>query len=260
LGDRSVRSHPAVGIVDRAVPTAVGDRTTMTRDGARVAVFGKRPKRDDVRERPVDPDELRRSVDEGFLIARSAITIAVANRIIRNALQDHERFDADRIAGAAREELGRMAAEQTDEAERMRDIRAKAEKAKGRAKHQHDYRRGDDHKLRIREAAYTELAATMLRSAEDPTFVDTVVIAARQRAWDDIGATVVGRLGWAQRPTEGYEIGRDDRLQQMLDEDFAALVAEHEGAADATTDTSDDGPDAEPEAQTDPADPDADRS
>ncbi|MFZ7089272.1 hypothetical protein [Curtobacterium sp. RRHDQ10] len=206
-----------------------------------MAVFGKRLRRDDVREQPVDPDDLRRSVDEGFLIARSAVTIAVANHIIRNALQDHERFDAGRVADAARDELERMAAEQTTEAERMREIRAVAQNAKGRSKHQHDYRRGDDLKLRTREAAYVELAAAMRRSAEDAAFIDTVVIAARERAWNDIGATVVDRLGWAQRPAEGYEIGRDERVQQMLDEDFAALVARQRGSSGRSTTTSGDG-------------------
>jgi hypothetical protein len=221
-----------------------------------VAVFGKRAKSGDIRERPIDPAELRRSVDEGFLIAKFAVTIAVANHIIRNALQQHETFDADAVAQVTRDELLRMAAEQTEGAERMRDIRAQAQKAKGRSKHQHDYRRGDDLKLRTREATYVELADAMTKGVDDRTFIDGIVIAARERAWDDIGATVVGRLGWAQRPTEGYEIGRDERLQQMLDEDFAALVAEHRGDEQQTP--GDD--DAEAEAASDPADPDAERS
>lgn len=183
-----------------------------------MAVFGKRPKHQDVRERPVDPDELRRSVDEGLLIARSAVVIAVANRVIRNALQEHERFDARAVGDAAREELRRFAAEQRADAERMRDIRAVAQNARGRSRHQHDYKRGDDLKLRTREATYTELADRLEASAEDAAFVDALVIAARQRAWDDVGSTVVGRLSWAARPDDDYELGRPERL--------AALVAD----------------------------------
>lgn len=221
-----------------------------------MAVFGKRAKSGDIRERPIDPGELRRSVDEGFLIAKFAVTIAVANHIIRNALQQHETFDSEAVAQVTRDELLRMAAEQTDGAERMRDIRATAQKAKGRSKHQHDYRRGDDLKLRTREATYVELAAAMTAGVDDRAFIDGIVIAARERAWDDIGATVVGRLGWAQRPTEGYEIGRDERVQQMLDEDFAALVDRRRGDEQQTP--GDD--DARAETETDPADPDAERS
>ncbi|WP_156364167.1 hypothetical protein [Curtobacterium sp. Leaf261] len=219
-------------------------------------MFGKRAKSGDIRERPIDPAELRRSVDEGFLIAKFAVTIAVANHIIRNALQQHETFDPLAVAQTTRDELLRMAAEQTDGAERMREIRATAQKAKGRSKHQHDYRRGDDLKLRTREATYEELAAAMTRGVDDQAFIDGIVIAARERAWDDIGTTVVGRLGWAQRPAEDYEIGRDERVRQMLDEDFAALVVEHLGDEQQTP--GDD--DAQAEAATDQADPDAEHS
>lgn len=192
-------------------------------------MFGKRSGRD-VRDKTVDPEELRRSVEEGLLIAKSAVTIAVANRIILNALQRDEQFDPAGVAAQTREELDRMASEQTADAERMQEIRAKAQKQKGRSRHQHDYRRGDDLKLRTREATYRELAAELTARKADDAFVDGIVVAARERAWDDIGGTVVGRLGWAQRPTADYEIGRDERLQAMLDEDFAALLAEHPAA------------------------------
>ncbi|PZE24172.1 hypothetical protein [Curtobacterium sp. MCBD17_028] len=196
-----------------------------------VAVFGKRPKHEDVRERPVDPDELRRSVDEGMLIARSAIVIAVANRIILSALQQHESFDARVVAEVAREELRRFAAEQREDAERMREIRAVAQNARGRSRHQHDYKRGDDLKLRTREATYTELAERLEASSEDPSFVDAIVIAARQRAWDDIGSTVIGRLGWAAGPADDYEVGLEDRLQELA-ADIDALRPGHPPASD----------------------------
>jgi hypothetical protein len=191
-----------------------------------MAVFGKRSKRD-VLETPVDPEELRRSVEEGLLIAKSAITVAVANRIILNALQRDEQFDPAEVAAQTREELDRMAAEQAADAERMRETRAIAQKQKGRSRHQHDYRRGDDLALRTREATYQELSDELTARKADDAYVDGIVVAARERAWNDIGTTVVGRLGWAQRPTADYEIGRDERLQAMLDEDFAALLAEH---------------------------------
>jgi hypothetical protein len=234
-----------------------------------MALFGRKPKRD-VRDKPVSQVELKRAVDEGFLIAKAAVTIAVANRIITNALRDEGYFDHALIAGVAREELRRMADEQRGDAERMRDIRAKSSKQKGRSRHQHDYRRGDDLKLRTREAPYEELARQLDKRAEETGFVDGIVLTARARAWDDIGTTVVGRLGWAQAPGEGYEIGRDDRVQQLLDEDFAALLADHPigsgpapDAADAqpTVTTESDEPDAAdiPAGDTDPADPDTTR-
>jgi hypothetical protein len=188
-----------------------------------MALFGRRG---GAEEKPVGAEELRHSVDEGFLIAKSALTVAVANRIILDALQEHETFDEARVAEAVRAELSRLAEEQRQEAERMRQTHAKAQTQKGRSRHQHDYRRGDDLALRTREASYTELARRLDASREDGDFINRVILRARQRAWDDIGGTVIDRLGWAQRPTADYEVGRDERLQLMLDEDFAALLRE----------------------------------
>ncbi|RPE84547.1 hypothetical protein EDF28_0479 [Curtobacterium sp. PhB137] len=221
-----------------------------------MALFGRR--NHDVRDRPISQVELKRAVDEGFLIAKAAVTIAVGNRIITNALRDQGYFDHALIAEAAREELHRMAEEQRGDAARMREIRSTSSKSKGRSRHQHDYRRGDDLKLRTREATYEQLATMLDKRRDDQHFVDGIVLAARARAWDDIGTTVVGRLGWAQRPADDYEIGRDDRLQQMLDEDFATLLAEHPvGSTPVDTDEPDDA-DGD-EDGSDPADPDVAR-
>ncbi|WP_152999109.1 hypothetical protein [Curtobacterium oceanosedimentum] len=224
-----------------------------------MALFGRRP-RNDVRDRPVSQVELKRAVDEGFLIAKAAVTVAVANRIITNALRDQGYFDHAVIAEAARDELHRMAEEQRGDAARMREIRSTSSNKRGRSQHQHDYKRGDDLKLRTREATYEQLATMLDRRRDDQGFVDGIVLQARARAWDDIGTTVVGRLGWAQRPTEDYEIGRDERLQQMLDEDFAALLAEHPAGAEAPIATPADADEPDegdgPEDGTDPADAD----
>lgn len=221
-----------------------------------MALFGRR--NHDVRDRPISQVELKRAVDEGFLIAKAAVTIAVGNRIITNALRDQGYFDHALIAEAAREELHRMAEEQRGDAARMREIRSTSSKSKGRSRHQHDYRRGDDLKLRTREATYEQLATMLDKRRDDQHFVDGIVLAARARAWDDIGTTVVGRLGWAQRPADDYEIGRDDRLQQMLDDDFATLLAEHPvGSTPVDADEPDDA-DGD-EDGSDPADPDVAR-
>ena len=146
-----------------------------------MALFGRRTKHD-VRDRPVSQVERKRAVDEGFLIARAAVTVAVANRIITNALRDQGYFDHALIAEATREELHRMAEEQRGDAARMREIRATSSKQKGRSRHQHDYKRGDDLKLRTREATYEQLATMLDRRRDDQGFVDGIVLHARARA------------------------------------------------------------------------------
>ncbi len=73
--------------------------------------------------------------DEGFLISKAAVTIAVANRIITNSLRDQGFFDQAVAAETVREELHRMARNSVATPKRMRDIRSKAVKQKGRSKH-----------------------------------------------------------------------------------------------------------------------------
>jgi len=161
------------------------------------------------------------------LLLVTAVTVAVANRIITNALRDQGYFDHALIADAARQELHRMAEEQRGDAARMREIRATSSKQKGRSRHQHDYKRGDDLKLRTREATYEELAKRLDARRDDQHFVDGIVLAARARAWDDVGQTVVDRLGWAARPADDYDDGRADRLRDLVEGDLAALRDAH---------------------------------
>lgn len=190
-------------------------------------MFGKRG-RSDGHDRSVDPDELQRSVDEGFLIARAALIVAIANVIIRNALERGADFATEDVAAAVREELERLADEQRTESRRMAELLTTAERQRGRSRHQHDYRRGDSLALRTREASYNALAHRLMDCTADTDFVEKVIVDARDRAWADVGSAVVDRLGWAQRPAPDYAVGRDERLRQLIDEDLAALGRQHD--------------------------------
>ncbi len=190
-------------------------------------MFGKRGRTGQApghSDRAVDPDELQRSIDEGFLIARAALVVAVANVVIRNALERGVAFESDEVADAVRIELERLADEQRAESDRIGELIPTAERQRGRSRHQHDYRRGDSVALRTRQASYRALADRLHACTTDSAFIDAVIVDARDRAWGDIGAAVVDRLGWAQAPAPDYAVGRDDRLRQLIDEDLAALA------------------------------------
>jgi hypothetical protein len=175
--------------------------------------------------RSADPTPLERAVDEGFLIVRAAAVVAVANSIIVRALQERLPFDADVATATTRDELARLEGEQRDGIARLKTLRRRTHRSYGQSRHQFDYRVDDIDALRLREATHRELAVRIARSAADDAFVDDLVAAARSRAWDDVGSTVVDRLGWAAAPAPDYDEGRDERIRGLVDEDLAGLGA-----------------------------------
>jgi len=180
-----------------------------------------------------DPVALERAVSEGVLISRAAAVVSVANSIVIRALRDHEHFDHDRTREAVRTILGRLAAEQREQNERIGGERAKALKAKGRSRHQHDYRRGDDDTLWFREKTYTAVAERLDELQSDDEFVGGIVAAAVERAWGDVGAVIVTKVSAVEAVDPAYHDERDQRLRALVDEDIARLLAQPPPGSDA---------------------------
>ncbi|MFJ2354207.1 hypothetical protein [Frigoribacterium sp. NPDC087798] len=166
---------------------------------------------------------LERAVDEGLLIVRAALVVAVTNQIIRRALQERLPFDEDVATRVTRDEIDRLTAEQTSAAVRVRRLRRMTGRSYGQSRHQFDYRPEDADALKLREAASKGVARALAARREDDDFVAEVVADARSRAWDDVGQTVVDRLGWAVRPADDYDDGRHERLRDLVEGDLAAL-------------------------------------
>jgi hypothetical protein len=166
---------------------------------------------------------LERAVDEGLLIVRAALVVAVTNQIIRRALQERLPFDEDVATRVTRDEMDRLTAEQTSAAVRVRRLRRMTGRSYGQSRHQFDYRPEDADALKLREAASKGVARALAARREDDDFVAEVVADARSRAWDDVGQTVVDRLGWAARPADDYDDGRHERLRDLVEGDLAAL-------------------------------------
>ena len=182
---------------------------------------------------PVDPAALERAVGEGLLIARAAAVVSVANRIVVRALRDDDVFDHDETAAATRRTLHRLAEEQRYQNTRIGAARAKALKSKGRSRHQHDYRKGDDETLWFREKTYVAVADRLDALRDDDEYVDEVVQAAVARAWGDVGAAVVTRVRAASVVVDAeYGEARAERLAGLGD-DLDALAREASRAQEA---------------------------
>ena len=176
------------------------------------------------RRRRAERSALERSVDEGLLIVRSALVVSATNHVIRRALQEALPFDVDVATQVVRDDMARLAEQQLAGAARVRRLRRQTGRSYGQSRHQFDYRTDDAGALKLREATAKALAAELTRRREDDAFVGGVVEAARSRAWDDVGGTVVDRLGWAASPAPDYDDGREERIRGLVEDDLAALL------------------------------------
>ena len=194
-----------------------------------------RRKSDRKRKRPKDSPEaisvsdeaVQRAVDEGLLIARFAVVMEVKNHIIVSALRHDEPFDAEATGREVRQSLMRLAAEQSDYADRVTDVlRERAARARGSVKHEHDYHPEDLASLDLRHAVYSRVASELKRLADDDGYVGEIVETARQDAWGELGGAVESRLDRLPKPpvrNADYERNRTRRIRTLIDVDLAAL-------------------------------------
>jgi hypothetical protein len=186
---------------------------------------------------PLAPFE--QALQEGLLIARHGVTLAVRNRLIVRALRENEAFDDAATARMIDEELERAAEEQRENANGAQTLKTVAGRSAGIADHAHDYHRVDTVTLERRHLLYAALADSLDRSRHDDAFVAAIAERARTDAWEDIGDNVVSRLetrmsSVADEPD--YESKRPERLRQLLEEDLASLRPRGEGSSSEPSD------------------------
>ena len=172
-----------------------------------------------------EPISVERAVEEGLLIARSALTMDVKNRIIVSVLRDDHRFDAIETALWVALELKRLSVEQAEYAERMNHLAVEVTNRHGPRRHEHDYGPRDYRLLIRRGLAYASLSDELARLVDEPTFVESVVEDARAQAWSELGTAIQSRLdlGPMQQPDADYVLERDTRLRAFIAIDFARL-------------------------------------
>ncbi|WP_354496754.1 hypothetical protein [Mycetocola sp. 2940] len=174
---------------------------------------------------PLAPFE--QALDEGLLIARHGVTLAVRNRLIVRALKENEAFDDAATARIVDEELQRAAEEQRENAEGAQALHAVAGRSGGIADHAHDYHRIDTATLERRERLYLALEESLEASRNDPDFIAAMSERARDDAWKDIGDNVVSRLNQSMvsaADEPDYVLYRPDRIRQLLEVDLASLL------------------------------------
>ncbi|TDW30369.1 hypothetical protein [Cryobacterium psychrophilum] len=180
-------------------------------------------------EKPrVDVPSVDRMADEGFLIALSAVRMAVKNDIIIGALRDHIDYDPARYAATARDELGLLARQNEEYAERVGGMRKEVGKNRWGFDLTED-QRGDLAQYSLRLQVHKRLTLALDTEAADEDHVAHLVERAQREASEEIRDAVSTRLiSLAIDPREAeYAERRADRLDMFLLVDLALLKASH---------------------------------
>lgn len=171
---------------------------------------------------------LKRIVDEGLLIALSAVRMAVKNDIIIGALRDHIDFDPARYAQTARHELDVLARQNDEYGKRVGRLRKDLARS-GRVHLLTEDERADISQFALRRRVHRKLADALDAVAGDDDQVARIVEDAQRAASNEIREAVSARLirlAIDSRDPE-YEERRADRLEMLLLVNLAMLRSEH---------------------------------
>lgn len=168
-----------------------------------------------------------RIVDEGMLIALSAVRMALKNRIIVAALRDHNDYDAALYATLARQELHEVARQNDEDSTRVERLGSYLSRTTGSGKGRElENKRRDVVRLGRRRTLHDHVAERLREIADDDTRVAGIVEKARADALQEINDALSDRL-LAQKvdPRQpGYEAARAERMRAVGKIDLAALA------------------------------------
>jgi hypothetical protein len=171
------------------------------------------------------PISIERSVDEGVLIAASAVTLEVKNVIILSAIRDGSAFDAQRVEAAVRRGLLDLAEENESNANRVQKLSVDVQTKRGPRDNPEGYQVDDHPTLTKRGVIHVMLGAELERLSEDHEFVAELAERARVNAWADVGAAIESRLIDSLPPPRDaeYEHDKDARVRALIDINLRAL-------------------------------------
>lgn len=164
-------------------------------------------------------------VDEGLLIAATALRLGAKNRLIVNALRDGQPFDQEWWEQTVREDIEALIQERETDAARLQGVRASARRRLGRPQHFHDYRHADVAILALREQVDRELAKRLRELLGDSDFCRSILASARESALDEIVSAHAFRqtqlAGFVR--DERYVAEREERIESVR-HDLEALA------------------------------------
>lgn len=168
-------------------------------------------------------DEL---VEEGVMIAGSAVRLAVKNLVILGSLRDQVDYDERIYVAAVRDELLALANEKSDDADRLGSVAEGASARSGRATSHSDYRSVDVAILSRRQMVALRLSRRLRSLSENHEFLQGLARSAHESAWDEVAQSLEERMTSARIVEDDlYRRERGERIMEVLG-DLAGLEAE----------------------------------
>jgi hypothetical protein len=178
-----------------------------------------------------DLPDLERMVEEGLLIAVSAVRMAVKNNIIVGALREHFDYDSGRYADDARSELHRLARQNEEYGRRVSRMSRELASLKRRWGITDDQRH-DLKQFALRFRVHERLTLALDAVADDDEQVARIVASAQRSASEEVSSAVSSKLielAVDQREPD-YAEHRRERLEAFVLINLALLKAKHEAA------------------------------
>lgn len=167
------------------------------------------------------------AVDEGILLAEYAVRLRVKNAIEVATIGEDAAFDESAFESVVATEWGRIAAEQRAVADRL-DAEEHGLRARGRARHVHDYSSEDRRNLRHRRDVSRTLARIAHERATDADAVSEMIERAREDAWREVATAIEAVFDVGVRPPREPSEARRHRVASLAEE-IAALVTDGRG-------------------------------
>jgi hypothetical protein len=186
---------------------------------------GQRVASPDAAETPRRPVSIERSVDEGVLIAKAAVTMDAKNYIIVEALREGNSFNIDEVRARVKAELLELAEENAENSNRLQQLSVDVQTPRGPRDNSEGYESDDHPTLTKRAVIHMMLGAELERLCEDDEFVAELAERARVRAWAEVGEAIEARLlaTASITPDRFYEDDKAARIRALYNINLRAL-------------------------------------
>ena len=160
---------------------------------------------------------VERSVEEGLIIARAALTMDVKNYIIIRAIRDGQPFELDDVMIETKRHILELAHENETSATRIQQLAEDVLTPSGAKDDSEGYQAEDSPTLTKRGIIHDLVSDELERLSEDDGYLADVAEQARVRAWAEVGDAVQDRLldALPPEPDKYYEEDKDARIRAL---------------------------------------------
>lgn len=174
------------------------------------------------RRRPVS---VERAVQEGILIAGSAVVMDAKNYIIVASLRDGHPFDLDSVMANVQRQLLALSRENDENGRRVEQLAADIHKHGGAPDDSEGYQADDYPTLTRRAIVNLRIGNELKRLSDNEPFLAELAERARIAAWSDVGDAIFTRLltDLPKPPDKFYEDDKAQRIRALFDINLRAL-------------------------------------